>query len=472
MKRIVQIAWDIIEILKAGDFLPFIDKRLSQGDGTYKRYAFTELPWGFLKTRKFVFIACPEMIKEILHQDASPHSPGSSFSLGWIGETFQQELGEILFVLSHDEHASLRQAMSLFFRQHVDKRFGANLYSRAKTMIDTWLHQPMVNASEGLNFFSSQVIIDHFIGYVEDPHQLHEAMKLILLNLERVFKMRSPLSKRKMKKARQTIADISLEACKRSADGTSLLKILSEAKDAQGNALFSQEKIEGMARFLFLAGQITVGSVLPALLHHCTEEFQNKVRLEWAEKSYSIDSAEDVIEFAKKSKWIQGLINEALRLFPPAYAIARECTKDTYIQDLFIPRGTTISLDVIFPQKDTRYWGQNGAQFCPERWFDIYSQGKNPPFIPFGVGPNNCLGQAFARLEMGVLLTLLCLRMKWTPTVRYELQTKLSLGSKKDVLLAVSPLSVPTSLNKESRTSPTPEPVERKCPFSSLWNKS
>lgn len=112
----MRVASDVIGILKAGDILHFIDKRLSQGDGTYKRFAFMELPYGLTKTRKFILIACPEMIREILHQDASLHSPSSSFSLGWIGETFQKELGEILFVLSHEDHAALRQAMSLFFR--------------------------------------------------------------------------------------------------------------------------------------------------------------------------------------------------------------------------------------------------------------------------------------------------------------------------------------------------------------------
>lgn len=298
-------------------------------------------------------------------------------------------------------------------------------------------------------------------------------MKLILLNLERVLKVKSPLSKWKMVKARQAIAEISLEACKRSADGTSLLKVLFEAKDTEGHPLFSHAKIEGMARFLFLAGQVTVGSVLPALLYHCTENFQNQVLFEWAEKPRSIDSVEDVTEFAKKSKWIQALVNEALRLFPAAYAISRVCTKDTHIQDLFIPCGATLSLCLIFPQKDTRYWGQNAQQFYPERWFDIYSQGKAPPFMPFGIGPNNCLGQPFARLEIGILLTLFCLRMKWTSLIPYKPWTKLALASRKDILLSVSPLSLPvTSFYQPRIISFASEPIEKKCPFSNLWNKS
>jgi cytochrome P450 len=278
-------------------------------------------------------------------------------------------------------------------------------------------------------------------------------------------KMKSSMPSKKMEKARQAITEIASEACKKSSDGTSLLKVLYEAKDEQNNPLFSQAQIEGMARFLFLAGQITIGSVLPALLHHCTEEYQNKVRLEWAEKSQSIDSIEEVIEFAKSSKWVQALVNEALRLFPAAYAISRECTKDTQIGDLLIPRGATMALFLIFSQKDVRYWGENAAKFYPERWFDIHSQKKAPPFMPFGVGPNNCLGQPFARLEIGLLLTLFCLRMKWTSLVPFQIRTKIALSSKKDVLLSVSASTIPQSSSKQPLTKPIAEPSQSKCPF-------
>ncbi len=471
--RWLRIARDVAGFIRHGELVHYVDRRLRNEDGTYKRFFWAEFPLGLRKTRNFLFAACPEITRQILHQNASLNSPSSSFNLGWVGETFRQEFGEILFVLSHETHLLLRQSMSQYFRQNLDKRFGPNLFFRANELIDRWLEASgkPINATLDLNYFSSQAIIDNFIGYVEDPLRLHEAMKEIMQNLERTLKMKRSLSKTRMAKARRAIEEISADACKKSAEGTSLLKILSEAKDANQTPLFSKNQVEAMGRFLFLAGQVTVGSVLPSLLHHCEEKYQCEVQKEWEEEDRDRESIDDVVEFAKKSKWIQALTNEALRLFPPAYDLTRIASEDVQIGELSIPKGTTVVLFIILFQKDKQYWGDNAEKFLPERWFDIYREGKNPPFMPFGVGPNNCLGQPFARLEMGILLTLFCLRTRWKPLTSFKIWTKVALSSKKDVLLSVSPLpsSESAKRTKSSTFAPAEPPVEQtkgRCPFS------
>lgn len=473
--RLLGMVRDVAGILWDRELVLYADRRLRNEDGTYKRYYWSELPLGLRKTRKFLFTACPEIARQILHQNASLNSPSSSFDLGWVGEMFRDEFGEILFVLPHETHLQLRQSMSQYFRQNLDKRFGPSLFIRANELVDRWIKASgnPINATLDLNYFSSQAIIDNFIGYVEDPLRLHEAMKVILQSLERTGKMKRPLPKTKIAKARRAIEEISAEACKKSAEGTSLLKVLSEAKDADQSPLFTKNQVEAMGRFLFLAGQVTIGSVLPALLHHCGEKYQLEVRKEWEETARDRTSIDDVVEFAKKSKWIQALVNEALRLFPPAYDLARVASEDTQIGELSIPKGTTVLLYIILFQKDKRYWGDDAEKFLPERWFEIYRDGKNPPFMPFGVGPNNCLGQPFARLEIGILLTLFCLRTQWKPLTQFKIWTKVALSSKEDVLLSVSPL--PSNDSKEKTKTPSPifpakerpvEPAKGRCPFS------
>ena len=67
-----------------------------------------------------------------------------------------------------------------------------------------------------------------------------------------------------------------------------------------------------MASFLFLAGQETVASLLPALIYHCTEQLQKNVSEEWKNEGLDSNSSDDLVKFSKKSKWIQAIINESI----------------------------------------------------------------------------------------------------------------------------------------------------------------
>lgn len=59
---------------------------------------------------------------------------------------------------------------------------------------------------------------------------------------------------------------------------------------------------------------------------------------------------------------------------------------------------------IYLSHRDKRYW-DNPEQFCPAR-FDHHSGQKQPPFtyVPFGGGPRNCIGAAFAQVESKVVL--------------------------------------------------------------------
>lgn len=433
--RILRFLRHTWELMRRGDVLPVAEKILRREDGSYSPYAFVDLPLGLTRIEPFLFVACPHITRKVLHHHASFGCPTSPFNRGWIADIFLNELGDTLFTAHFSKHTKLRQFISHYFRQSLDKRFGDNLYLNSMELIEAWVKKGQINATRELPSFTAKAIIDNFIGEVDEPERLHEAMDLILRNMERQFQLKRPHSSLKMKEARQCVKEVAAQARKAKVQNESLLQAMAQAVDEKECPLFSLEDIEAMACFLFLAGQETVASVLPALLYHCTPEFQAMVREEWEQETDQTQDA--IVRFSKKSKWVQALVNESLRLFPPAYTLTRFSREAMQLEGITLPKEMAIVTYPIFFQRDPSYWGSDAELFNPSRWFTSTQEGS-PAFMPFGIGPNHCLGQPFARLEMGLLLTLLCLNTKWKAlNKRYELCSKFSLASKQDVLLSL-----------------------------------
>lgn len=108
------------------------------------------------------------------------------------------------------------------------------------------------------------------------------------------------------------------------------------------------------------------------------------------------------IEDIKKMKYLECVIKETLRLYPPIPIIARNIDKDIQIGEHTIPQGTIAIVTLYFMHRHPRYF-ENPDDFIPERFLNMND--KHPfLYIPFSAGPRNCIGQKFAQLEDKILL--------------------------------------------------------------------
>ena len=113
---------------------------------------------------------------------------------------------------------------------------------------------------------------------------------------------------------------------------------------------------------------------------------------------------EDSILLGDDHQYINNVVNEGLRLFPPVWLISRESSDDINYKGIIIPRETPMLLSPLLIQRDKQIWGDNAEEFCPER-FDIISDSTR--FFPFGIGPEACPGKHFARLEAIIVIQAL-----------------------------------------------------------------
>jgi cytochrome P450 len=102
--------------------------------------------------------------------------------------------------------------------------------------------------------------------------------------------------------------------------------------------------------------------------------------------------------------FLDQVIKETLRLYPPIHAGNRLVNRDVNIQDYPIPEGSRTIFSFYLTHRDEEYWPK-AEQFIPER-FDRKESTTHPPFsyLPFGGGPRNCIGAIFAQIETKAIL--------------------------------------------------------------------
>ena len=151
-----------------------------------------------------------------------------------------------------------------------------------------------------------------------------------------------------------------------------------------------------------VAGHDTTASALSWALYLIGRhaEVQKKLHSE-------IDSApvsENLLDKIRNMKYLEYVIKESLRLYPPAPFYSRVLDKDTQIDGHVLPKGTNLHLDVIGIHTNPEYWN-DPLSFNPDRFGDEKFCKRNPyTYIPFSAGPRNCIGQKFAMLEEKVFI--------------------------------------------------------------------
>nr|WP_230207792.1 cytochrome P450 [Microlunatus sp. Gsoil 973] len=175
-----------------------------------------------------------------------------------------------------------------------------------------------------------------------------------------------------------------------------LVRLLLAARDPDtGQRLTREEVVSDLAVFL-IAGHDTTSTTLTyalwALGHH--QELQDRVVTEVStlgDRSLTVDDV-PALPFTVQ------VVHEALRLCPPAPAVARVATRDTVVDGFEVAAGTNIIVGIYALHRDPALWSAPET-FDPDRFGVGQTRPDRWQFLPFGAGARSCIGDHFAMLE-------------------------------------------------------------------------
>jgi cytochrome P450 len=177
-----------------------------------------------------------------------------------------------------------------------------------------------------------------------------------------------------------------------------LLDMLLDARYEDTGEPMNEDQVIDEILILLIAGHETTANALSWTLYLLAN---HRVELD---KLRSVTRDLDISQIVTNAH-LNAVINESMRLYPPAWISDRVALADDGFNDFTFSGGTIIILFYYGLHRDERYW-QSPDSFIPERFF---KQEKDKPkaFYPFGAGPRLCIGNSFAMAEMALFLQAL-----------------------------------------------------------------
>lgn len=190
-----------------------------------------------------------------------------------------------------------------------------------------------------------------------------------------------------------------------------LLDMLLETKYDDGKGMTEAQLIDEIL-IIFTAGHETTSNALTFAFQLLAKhpDWQDRIYAEW--QSLGGD-ATDLMTRVSQSKVCQQVLEETMRLYPPAYFIDRVNVKADHFNDMEFQPGCSILFSVYEMHRHPKLWEQPNS-FLPER-FAEGSREFSSQYFPFGAGPRKCIGNNFAMFEMIIAVTELISKFKIYP---------------------------------------------------------
>jgi len=175
---------------------------------------------------------------------------------------------------------------------------------------------------------------------------------------------------------------------------------------------FSEEQIRAHALTFLLAGHETTALLLAwcwdLLAHHPLVQGKLQAEID-SVLGDRLPTAGDLTQLS----YTRAVVQETLRLRPPAWTLGRQALHECEISGQVIPTGATVLVSPWVTHHDPRFY-ETPHEFHPERWEDNTSLPRYA-FFPFGGGERVCIGEHFALTEASVVLALTVRRWQVLP---------------------------------------------------------
>jgi cytochrome P450 len=193
-----------------------------------------------------------------------------------------------------------------------------------------------------------------------------------------------------------------------------LLDLLLTVTDDDG-APMDRELVRDELVTMMLAGHETTANALSWLWYCFTQHDQAYER--------HLDEVRRVLEGRDPTPadlddlvWTRACLQEAMRLYPPAWVLEREAREDTDLDGFVVPRKATVIFLVHLIHRDARWWDAP-EEFRPERFLPEAPPPARGTYLPFGAGRRICVASSFALTEGTLIAAMISQRFRFRRAV-------------------------------------------------------
>lgn len=210
---------------------------------------------------------------------------------------------------------------------------------------------------------------------------------------------------------------LDLRARSQDAGGADMVDLLiaglsREASVGGGEVVDRRAVRDELATFL-VAGHETVASALTWAWYLLADHPEFAQRLA-AEADEVVGQGPLAIEDLDRLPFARAVIDETLRLYPPAWVITRKLTASAEVAGQVLPAGALLIMSPWIVQRHPDIWSEPD-KFDPQRFLGVDAR-THPGYLPFGLGPRICIGRDFALAEATVVLAVLARHFRFART--------------------------------------------------------
>jgi cytochrome P450 len=199
---------------------------------------------------------------------------------------------------------------------------------------------------------------------------------------------------------RRIISELVAEMRTASHGEDELVSLLLAARDEDGRPMTDEELLDEVL-LLITAGFETTAMALTWTFFLIAQDARVQKKLR-EEVRGTLGTRAPTFEDLAGLPYVKAVIEESMRLYPPAWSFPRQAIEDDEIDGYPIPKGSIIAVCSYVMHRHPKYWDRPD-DFFPERWED---DKKRPrlTYFPFGAGMRQCSGNRLAMVQMPIVV--------------------------------------------------------------------
>lgn len=370
-----------------------------------------------LGPRRVQLVSAPEGIERVLvenHRNYSKRTPGQEKLRRFLGYGLLTSEGSFWL-------RQRRMAQPAFHRQRI-AGFASSMTQAAVERVESW--RPKMASGEPFDLtvettrLALRVVCDTLLGVDMNGAQADAVGRAISIMLSE-FRRRvsNPLLdafeflptkhnrtyKQALKDLDRVVLDVIAEKRRRGGDAGDLLSMLMEARDEDTGEAMDDVQLRNEVMTLFLAGFETTANALNWTFVLLSRHPEIDARLR-RETTAVLGGRAPSLEDLPSLPYALAVLKESMRLFPPAWILARMAESDDVVCGTAVPKGTLVMMSPYATQRDPKLW-KDPERFDPERFLNGGADALHRyAYFPFGGGPRQCIGNAFALMEAHLVI--------------------------------------------------------------------